>query len=214
MMTRAMAVAALAMGMAACSNGHSWNSSARNDTPEDTRNNLRTEMHDSAQTGMTNGTTNANRMQTTDVSDMDRRFVETASAGGAYEVQASQLALQKTQDAHVRMIAQHMIHDHTQANQQLSQAAQQKGLTARTAPSEEQKRMINELQGLNGADFVQKYVSQQTQAHKETIALFQSEASSGQDAALRGWASQTLPTLENHLRMIQGDTNNMSSEQH
>jgi putative membrane protein len=164
-------------------------------------------------TGATSGTTNANRMQATDVSDTDRRFVEQASSGGAYEVQAGQLALQKTQDAHVQMIAQHMIHDHTMANHQLSQIAQQKGLTANTAPNADQKQMINELQGLNGADFDQKYISQQTEAHKQTIALFQQETNSGQDGALRSFAAQTLPTLQEHLRMITGNNNNLSNEQ-
>jgi putative membrane protein len=203
MMTRAMLLAGLAMGMAACSSSPSTDSSARNDAANDAR---------SADTGMTSGTTNANRVQTTDVSDMDRRFVEQASSGGAYEVQASQLALQKTQDAHVRMIAEHMIQDHTMANRQLNQAAQQKGLTANTAPNADQKQMINELQGLNGADFDQKYISQQTQAHKDTIALFQNEAVNGNDPVLKGWAAQTLPTLQEHLRMITGESN-MSSEQ-
>ena len=201
MMTRAMLVAGLAMGMAACSSSPSTDSSARNDTPNDAR---------GMDTGMTSGKTN---VQMTDISDTDRRFVEQASSGGAYEVQASQLALQKTQDAHVRMIAQHMIQDHTTANQQLNQVAQQKGLTANTAPNADQKQMINELQGLNGSDFDQKYISQQTQAHKDTIALFQNEVSNGSDPMLKGWAAQTLPTLQEHLRMITGNNNNVSSDQ-
>ena len=219
MMMRATMVAAMALAFAACSNGGMWNSSAKNDQVKmnDPSSDMGNEGTNSSTGAMHSGAGDQTAMggmqPSGNIAEQDRNFVEKASQGGQYEVQSSQLALQKTQDARVRMIAQHMIQDHTKANQELSQAAQQKGVMAKTGPSSEQKKMIGELQGLNGSDFDQKYISQQTQAHKDTIALFEQEASNGSDATLKGWAAQTLPTLQGHLRMISGDSNNMSSEQ-
>ncbi len=46
-------------------------------------------------------------------------FVNMAAVGGMFEVQSSQLALNKTQDNRVRDFAQHMIQDHTQASEKL-----------------------------------------------------------------------------------------------
>ncbi|MGN6369648.1 MAG: DUF4142 domain-containing protein [Phycisphaerae bacterium] len=221
-MTRALIVAGVALSMAACSSTNGWwNHGSSRDSANDNG------------TSMADGTGNMGANQRADngssasmntdqgqgenarsgnVSEQDRQFVQQASEGGMYEVKSSQLALQKTQDARVRMIAQHMIHDHTQANQQLKQTAQQDGLSAASQPGDQQQQMIEQLQKLNGTDFDQQYIQQQTQAHQETIALFQKEASNGQDA-LRSFAAQTLPTLQQHLQMIRGNgNNNMSSE--
>jgi putative membrane protein len=213
-MKRSMVVVAMsvALSLGACS---SW-SGRDNGTAEGSRHDQdmsNTERNESASARNSddNRDSNGQRMSG-NVAQQDREFVRKASEGGQYEVQSSQLALQKTQDAHVRMIAQHMIHDHTQANQQLMQLAQREGLQAESQPSQDQQQMIQQLRGLNGTDFDQKYISQQTQAHKETIALFQQEANSGQDSGLRSFAAQTLPTLQEHLRMITGNNNNMSNE--
>ena len=36
--------------------------------------------------------------------------------------------------------------------------------------------------------------------HKKDVAAFQSESTSGRDAAVKNFASQTLPTLQDHLK--------------
>jgi putative membrane protein len=196
-MTRLMMIAAVgaAAALAACSSGPSGDQAGARASSD--------------QAGQQPGYAEA--MNGT-VSDMDRKFVKEASCGGTYEVQAGQLAEQKTNDAHVRMIAQHMIRDHTAANRQLSELASKEGLMASDSPNGDQQRMIGTLQGLNGTEFDQEYIKQQTQAHKETIALFQKEVIDGSDSALKGWAANTLPTLDGHLRMITGESN-VSSEQ-
>ena len=39
--------------------------------------------------------------------------------------------------------------------------------------------------------------------HKEDVAEFQKQAKSGGDADLKGFASKTLPTLQEHLTMAE-----------
>ncbi len=208
-MTRALAVAALALSMAACSSSNSDGMKSEADSSGAHAHILNDDASDTDAQPL-NG---ADVARHKGVSDQDRQFVANASQGGLYEVQAGQLALQKTQDAHVRMIAEHMIHDHTQANQQLEQVAQHVGLSVQSQPSNQQQQMISELNGLNGTDFDQRYIQQQTKAHQETIALFQQEQSDGRNGSLRIFAGQTLPTLQEHLRMITGNNNNISNEQ-
>jgi putative membrane protein len=41
------------------------------------------------------------------------------------------------------------------------------------------------------------------QDHRETVELFQKEASSGQDPALKAFAQKTLPILQQHLQMVE-----------
>jgi len=38
--------------------------------------------------------------------------------------------------------------------------------------------------------------------HKQTIALFRRESRSGNDPDLKAYAAKTLPTLEEHLKMV------------
>jgi Domain of unknown function (DUF4142) len=41
--------------------------------------------------------------------------------------------------------------------------------------------------------------------HKEDVAAFRRESSNGQDADVKEFATQTLPTLEDHLKEAQND---------
>lgn len=38
--------------------------------------------------------------------------------------------------------------------------------------------------------------------HKKDVGEFQKEAKSGKDPEVKAWAATTLPTVEEHLRMI------------
>jgi putative membrane protein len=42
------------------------------------------------------------------------------------------------------------------------------------------------------------------ETHKSDIADFERQAKSGDDSELKSWASKTLPTLKQHLAMVQG----------
>jgi putative membrane protein len=137
------------------------------------------------------------------LNSQDQQFVIDAAGGGLYEVQSSQKALAKSTDGRVKTIAQHMIDDHTKANNALMALAQRKGVPAATlVPNADQVNMLARLDSLNGSDFDREYLSQQRQAHTDTIAKFQAEANNGFDRDLRDFAASTLPTLRGHLDMI------------
>ncbi|MGI8757603.1 MAG: DUF4142 domain-containing protein, partial [Acidimicrobiales bacterium] len=53
-------------------------------------------------------------------------------------------------------------------------------------------------------DFNKMYVENAgLEDHQKTIDLFQKEADSGKDPALKAFAMKTLPTLKEHLQMAQ-----------
>lgn len=142
------------------------------------------------------------------LNSQDQQFVLDAAGGGLYEVQSGQKALLKSTDANVKMIAQHMVDDHTKANTALMALAQRKGIPAASlVPNADQVGKLGKLDNLNGAEFDREYLSQQRAAHEDTIAKFQAEASNGFDRDLRDFASATLPTLRGHLDMINGNNN-------
>ena len=138
------------------------------------------------------------------LNEQDRTFVNQAAAGGLAEVAAGKIAEQKAQKEAVKDFARQMITDHSKANDRLTQIASQQSVKVPTAPDETHAAAAERLKKLSGAEFDNAYMQQQVQDHRTTIQLFQKEASSGQNASLKAFAAETLPTLQRHLQMAQG----------
>ena len=70
-----------------------------------------------------------NEKQTASLSttDADKQFIKDVHGGNQYEVAAGQKALTKSQNDGIKMIAQHMVDDHTKADEQLTNLASRIG---------------------------------------------------------------------------------------
>ena len=133
-----------------------------------------------------------------DLAKSDQAFVKKAAMGGMAEVEAGKIAAQKGSSDQVKQFGQMMVDDHGKANDQLKQIAASKGLTiADTDPKAEAE--TKQLSKLDGTAFDKKYAKMQVKDHDDTVKLFQKEASSGKDADLKKFASDTLPILQTHM---------------
>ncbi|HWJ73243.1 MAG TPA: DUF4142 domain-containing protein [Kaistia sp.] len=130
--------------------------------------------------------------------DAAESFARTAAVSGLFEVQASQLALERSKDAAIREFAQMMITDHTKADGELRQTAGTMTLPKTLDPSHQ--ALIDALKAA-GPNFDTLYVEQQIAAHKEAVALFTRFSETGPNGALRGLAAKLLPTLQHHQEM-------------
>ena len=92
-------------------------------------------------------------------------FVNQAAMSGMFEVQSSELALNKSQDVRIRDFAQHMVQDHTQASEKLKAAAQ--GTSVPTNLDQEHAAMLQQLQQASGNDFTRNYTQMQFAGHRE-----------------------------------------------
>jgi putative membrane protein len=137
------------------------------------------------------------------MSAADRDFAQKAAGGGMAEVALGQLAQQNASSQQVKDFGQRMVTDHTQANQELQQIAQQENLTLPSAPAPKDQALQKQLSGLKGSAFDSAYTRDMVKDHKQDIAEFRREAQSGQDPALKAFAQKTLPILEQHLQMAQ-----------
>jgi putative membrane protein len=157
--------------------------------------------------GNSNMSVNANMMKSMSA---DQKFMMMAAMGGMAEVQLGQLALQKTSNDQVRQFAQRMVDDHTKANNDLMQIAQSKGVTLPTTPDPKDASLMTRLQGLSGAEFDRVYIREAgVKDHERTAKLLEKETNKNNaDADVKGWASRTLPTVQDHLRMAR-DLQNM-----
>jgi putative membrane protein len=137
------------------------------------------------------------------VSAADKQFMMKAAEGGMDEVQLGQLATQNAKSDEVKQFGQRMVDDHTKANDQLKQLAEQKGVTLPTELSAKDKSEKEHLAKLQGEQFDRAYMQHMVQDHKKDVAEFKKESTSANDPQLKDWASQTLPTLESHLKQAE-----------
>ena len=130
----------------------------------------------------------------------DQSFATQAAQDGVAEVQMGQLALEKGEAQGVKQFGQMLVQDHTQANQQLLQIAQQQKVTVPQRPTQQDVSEMDKLKGLSGADFDRQFARVMVQDHQKSVQLFQQEAQSGHDSALKSFAQNTLPVLQKHLQ--------------
>jgi putative membrane protein len=129
-------------------------------------------------------------------------FAGKAGPAGMFEVQSSQLALQKSQNANIKAFAQKMIDDHTSAAADLKAAAAKDGVSVPDALDADATENLQKLQAANGADFDALYIQLQTDAHMAAVGLYAGYAANGTAGAIKDHATKTLPTLKMHYDMV------------
>lgn len=144
--------------------------------------------------------TKAGTTQTGKVSVADRVFMRKAAEGGKAEVELGKLAEEKASSPEVKQFGQRMVTDHSQAADQLKQVAEQKGVTLPDTLSAKDKATKARLEKLSGEQFDRAYMKDMVIDHTQDVREFKNEAKTGKDPELKNFASQTAPTLEEHLK--------------
>ena len=136
------------------------------------------------------------------LADNDRQFLEDAIQGSYAEIEGSQLALEKSENAEVRKFAEHMIADHSKMAKEGAALATKKGLTPPDGPSAMQTTEITALKALTGGAFDAMYVNRiGVASHEATVEMFEEASQNAQDPEIKAMATKTLPKLREHLEM-------------
>lgn len=122
-------------------------------------------------------------------------------------MQMAQLALNKSTNQSVKNLANKLLTDHNQANDELKQIASKENVTLPTTMNANAQTEYDKLKGLSGAAFDHEYVNYEVQDHKKDIRTFQHENMHGMNPDVKQWASKTVPTLQNHLSMAESAQN-------
>ena len=143
--------------------------------------------------------------------DSAQDFVDKAAVGGMFEVQTSKIAQEKASDQSVKDFAAMMIHDHEGANAKLETIAGEQKLKIPTDLDAAHKSDLEKLQ--NSKDGVdQPYVEMQRAAHADAVKLFESYAKDGDNASLKAFAGETVPTLKMHQDKIEKIATTMEAQ--
>src|SRR5215472_17312449 len=114
----------------------------------------------------------------------DQAFLKEAADGGLGEVELGQLAVEKASNPEVKQFAQRMMTDHGKANVELARLASKKGVDLPSEPGQKNKATKEQLSKLSGEEF-------------------KAESANGTDSDVKQFASETLPTLQDHLKQAE-----------
>jgi putative membrane protein len=130
----------------------------------------------------------------------DAHFAKEAAQGGMAEVKLGQLAEEKGSSASVKSFGKRMVDDHSKAGDKLKEVASRESITLPRDISAKDQATYDRLSKLNGAAFDRAYAKAMVKDHETDVAAFQKEANAGKDDSLKSFASETLPTLQDHLK--------------
>jgi putative membrane protein len=131
-------------------------------------------------------------------------FVQQVAISDMFELESNRLGEQKGNAAE-KAFAKQMVADHTKTSNELKGMVSSGKVKANlpTALDSAHQSKLDKLKGLNGKDFSSTFDSDQVDAHKDAVSLFQRYANGGDNADLKAWAGKTLPALQHHLEMAQ-----------
>jgi putative membrane protein len=129
-------------------------------------------------------------------------FVRKAAMSDLYEVEAGKIASEKGQSEAVKQFGQHMVEAHTKTSEELKAivTAEKLDVNLRDKLDKKHQKMIDALNEAKPEAFDDTYASQQVRAHGKAADLFDDYAEGGDNAALKQFAANTLPTIKEHLR--------------
>ena len=138
------------------------------------------------------------------LSAVDRAFIKKAAAGGKAEVELGQLAVQKAASQDVKQFGQRMVDDHSKANDQLKQVATSKGVAVPDKLAPKDAATKAKLEKLSGEQFDRAYMQDMVMDHTKDVSEFRTESKTAKDPDVKSFASETLPTLQDHLKQAKG----------
>lgn len=187
----------------------SCNSTGDNTTKIDTKDSTMTSTTGTGSTGKDTALANDNKGGATPgsnntvssgpVDDETKTFVKKAANGGMMEVELGKLAQQNAKSQRVKDFGSMMNTDHTNANNELKSLALMKHLDIPADLEPKDKKHVEMMSKMKGAEFDKMYMDMMVNDHKEDVAEFKKASEGLKDADIKNFAGKTLPTLQKHL---------------
>ncbi|MDB5294321.1 MAG: putative outer membrane protein-like protein [Phycisphaerales bacterium] len=132
----------------------------------------------------------------------DRLFVLEAGLNGQFEMALAQQALQKSQSPQVKQIAQRLVQDHGQANQQLTQVAQKNQVEVPMGLTGMKAQKLQIIGSMEGKEYDQAFLGCMDALHAHDVTEFRNKAQTAKNADVKQFAAMTAPKLAQHHQLI------------
>src|SRR5438309_10685373 len=138
-------------------------------------------------------------------------FVSNATQSDMYEIQAGQIAQQRSKNPDVKAFGKMMVTDHTAMSNEMKPLIAAAGQKPSPDLDQRRKGFLDNLKAAPAADFDKTYIDQQVAGHQEALDLMKGYADHGSDAGLKGGAGKAVPKIQAHLdraKQIQASLSN------
>jgi putative membrane protein len=129
----------------------------------------------------------------------DQEFVDFAAQTDMTEAHLGQMTQDQAGSQPVKDYGQMLTMDHTNDYKQVTAAAGKANLTVPKGLDAKHDKMIAPFEKLHGAAFDHRFEHEMVAGHKAAVAIYKREATDAQNADLKTYATQAIPTLEKHL---------------
>ncbi len=119
------------------------------------------------------------------------------------EIKFATLAKQRSSNAEVKAIADMLVQQHTKTLNELKTLAQNKSITIPVEEDDEARRKTERFADEAGKDFDKKWTKEMIDRHEESINKFERRLDNTEDAELKTFINNTLPTLRTHLDRLE-----------
>ena len=132
-----------------------------------------------------------------------REYVQRAAMGDLYEIEASKVALARSQSADVKEFAQRMVDAHMKSSDELKARLVRAGQIVElpTMLDAEHQKMLDDLKAASPRTFDARYAAGQKEAHDQALMLHRDYAMRGPVADLKAFAADIVPKIEMHVQM-------------
>lgn len=134
---------------------------------------------------------------------VDTGFLKTAASINTLEIELARMAGKQSDNADVKSLAMTISKDHTDSNDRLKAIVDSMKVEFPTEVLQEHKDVRNRVSKFKGADFDREFMAAMVDGHKAAIDVYEKQASSGENDALKRFAQAQLPTLRMHLDQSQ-----------
>ena len=138
----------------------------------------------------------------TEAAPTGEQYVALFAGAGLYVMEAAEMALEKSDSAEVRGLAQMILSDHQRLSSDLAAAAGREVVPPHV-PSPvldaDQQAGMNRLSDATGAAFDRVWLEQQVQAHERALDTAIAYSRNGDAPALRRHAASTIAPMQAHL---------------
>lgn len=140
-----------------------------------------------------------NPLNKPELDDAAETFVEFAARNNKAEIEFGELAATKATDSLVKSFAQDMANQHTTAQNELEDIADDYDVEWPNDLTEEQDSIMDVLESSSGHTFDTVYMRTQINAHEGAAHNFEIGATQSENARVKAYANKYLPRIEMHL---------------
>ncbi|MBW3130691.1 DUF4142 domain-containing protein [Hymenobacter profundi] len=138
-----------------------------------------------------------------DKKDFDSDFMTKAASGGMLEVELGRLVAQRGATPEGKQFGQHMVDDHSKANEELKALASQKNITLPSTLGEDHREVLDDVTDEKGVDMDKKYLKEMVKDHEEDVKEYTEASTNASDPDIKAFAAKNVPILKQHLAMAQ-----------